>query len=235
MKKNKIIIFSYNEISSQIAHILQGKGYEILISEEDETLQEKIKIDGFQSSTLSLMEDENLEKIGLNHADVKAFFCLNEDKNKNLFIILSVRHFNKNIKIISLSSDIDNNKPLILAGANKVLNPYEISAFRIFRLLHKPYILDVLDNILFSKSDINIEEITIKKDSIYDGVLLSELDQAKRGNIIILGLQDKELSEEFIFFSAGINHKIDNGDTLVVLGKSNDLKIFKSLLNDYKK
>jgi voltage-gated potassium channel len=231
MTQNKIIIFSYNEISHQIAQILQKKGYDILIAEEDKTLQAQIKQNGFKVSELSLMEDENLEKIGLSDPCVKAFFCLNEDKNKNLFIILSVRHFNKHIKIISLSSDVDNNKPLILAGANKVLNPYEISAFRIFRILHKPYIMDVLDNILFSKSDISIEEITVKKDSIFDGILLSELNQIKRGNIIILGIQDKELSEEFIFFSAGINHKIDEGDTLVLLGHLKELAKFKESID----
>lgn len=231
MVNNKVIIFSYNEISHQIAQILLKKNYEILICEEDEELQEKIKNDGFRVSNLSLMEDENLEKVGLKDPDLKAFFCMNEDKNKNLFVVLSVRNFNKNIKIISLSSDVDNNKPLILAGANKVLNPYEISAFRIFRLLHKPYILDVLDNILFSKSDIHIEEMTVTKHSIFDGILLSELNKIKRGNIIILGIQDKELSEDFIFFSAGINHKIDEGDTLVLLGRPTELAKFKESIN----
>ncbi len=231
MTKNKIIIYSYNEISHQIAQILQQKGYEILIAEEDTSLHEKIKLDGFKFSELSLMEDENLEKIGLHNKEVKAFFCLNEDKNNNLFVILSARHFNKDIKIISLSSDVDNNKPLLLAGANKVLNPYKISAFRIFRILHKPYIMDVLDNILFSKSDINVEEITVKKDSIFDGILLSELNQIKRANIIILGIQDKELSEDFIFFSAGINHKIDEGDTLVLLGRLKELAKFKESID----
>ena len=231
MKNNKIIIFSYNEVSSQISHILRSKGYDILICEENLELQEEIKADGFKVSTLSLMEDENLEKIGLNDSNVKAFFCLSEDKNINLFITLSVRSFNKHIKIITLSSDVDNNKPLVLAGANKVLNPFEISAFRIFRLLHKPYILDVLDNILFSKSEICVEEITVKKDSIFDGILLSELNQIKRGNIIILGIQDKELGEDFIFFSAGINHKVDEGDTLVLLGHPNELEKFKESIN----
>lgn len=231
MVKNRVIIFSYNDISSQIAKILQDKGYDILFLEDDPELLEKIKIQGFTASTLSVMEDKNLEEIGLKDQNLKAFFCMSEDKNENLFLTLSVRNLNKNVKIISLSSDVDNNKPLMLAGANKVLNPYEISAFRVFRLLHKPYILDVLDNILFSKSDISIEEITVKKDSIFDGILLSELNKIKRGNIIILGIQDKELSEKFIFFSAGINHKIDEGDTLVLLGRPKELAKFKESID----
>lgn len=231
MEKSRVIIYSYNHISEQIAQILTKRDYEILIIEDKEEHIEQAKEDGFKVLNLSLMEDDELEQIGLNDKSLKAFFCLNEDKNNNLFVTLSVRNFNKSIKIISLSSDVDNNKPLLLAGANKILNPYEISAFRIFRLLHKPYILDVLDNILFSKSDINIEEITVKKNSIFDGILLNELNKVKKGNIIILGIQDKEISEKFIFFSAGINHKIDEGDTLVLLGRPKELEKFKESID----
>ncbi len=116
---------------------------------------------------------------------------------------------------------------MLLAGANKVINPYEIGALRIFRLLHKPLILEMLDNILFSKSDIEVAEITIKKNSIFDGVYLKDLTTIDKENIIILGIQGKEISDEFIFFSTGINHKIDEGDTLVILGQSENLKRFK--------
>lgn len=225
--ENRVMIYSFNDISTQIALMLKQRGYEVVIVEDDESKESKIKEAGFTSIITSLMEDENLEKLSLDDKSLKAFFVLSENKNNNLFITLSVRSYNKTIKIISLSSDVDNNKPLLLAGANKILNPYEISAFRIFRLLHKPYILDVLDNILFSKSDISIEEITVKRDSIFDGILLSELNKIKKGNIIILGIQDKELSEKFIFFSAGINHKIDEGDTLVLLGRPEELLKFR--------
>lgn len=228
---SKIIIYSFNDISVQIANILKQRGYDILMIDDDSSKEQSIIDAGFRPMIISLIKDENLEKVGLDDKSLKAFFVLSENKNDNLFITLSVRSYNKTIKIISLSSDVDNNKPLLLAGANKILNPYEISAFRIFRLLHKPYILDVLDNILFSKSDINIEEITVKKDSVFDGILLSELNKIKKGNIIILGIQDKELSEKFIFFSAGINHKIDEGDTLVLLGRPEELLKFRESID----
>ncbi len=229
--KNRIIIYSFNDISKQIALILKERGYDVLIIEDDESKKDKIIEFGFTPMIMSLMEDENLERLSLDDESLKAFFILSENKNNNLFITLSVRSYNKTIKVISLSSDIDNNKPLLLAGANKILNPYEISAFRIFRLLRKPYILDLLDNILFSKADISIEEITVKKDSVFDGILLSELNKIKKGNIIILGIQDKELSEKFIFFSAGINHKIDKGDTLVLLGRPEELLKFRESID----
>ena len=225
--KNKIIIYSFSQIASEVAKVLRDKNYRIIIVEENQKLALKAKELGYEVKILSLIEDENIIKIGINDENIKAFFCLGDDKNTNLFITLSVRNLNKKLKIISVASSKQANKTMLLAGANKIINPYEIGALRIFRLLHKPLILKVLDNILFDQSDVQIEELTIKKDSIFDGVYLDELKIIDREDIIILGIQDKEISDKFIFFSTGINHKIDAGDTLVLLGHEHNLKKFR--------
>jgi voltage-gated potassium channel len=231
MKKNKIIIYSFSQLSSQIAKVLQEKGYKVLIVEEDKKLLKKARSLGYDAIKISLLNDDNIIKIGINDKSLKAFFCLGDDKNTNLFITLSVRNLNANIKIISLSSTKEDNKTMLLAGASKVINPYEIGALRIFRLLHKPLILNVLDNILFKQSNIDVIEITIKEGSIFDGVYLDDLKKLNKENIIILGIQDKEISDDFTFFSTGINHKIDHGDTLVVLGSKESLVSFKNQLD----
>jgi voltage-gated potassium channel len=227
MKKNKIIIYSFTSLATQIAKILNKKEYEILIIEEDETLALKAQELGYEVQRVSLLEDSNIIDIGINDENIKAFFCLGKDKNTNLFITLSVRNINKKLRIISVSHSKQDNKTMLLAGATKTINPYEIGALRIFRLLHKPTILSVLDNILFNQSDIEVAEIIINKGSVFDGVYLDELKLVDRQKVIILGIQDKEISDDFIFFSTGINHKIDEGDTLVVLGHKNDLIDFK--------
>ncbi len=229
--KNKIIIFSFSKIAIQIAKVLSTKKYHIIIVEEDEQLAKKAKLSGYEVKNTALMDDENLLEVGINDDDIKAFFCVSDNKNINLFVTLSARNLNKNLKIISVSSSSEDNKTMLLAGANKIINPYEIGALRIFRLLHKPLILDVLDNILFSESNIEVSEITIKKDSALDGVYLSDIDITQRYNLIILGIQDKELGDEFIFYSSGINHKIDKDDTLVLLGLSSDLENFRKSLH----
>lgn len=232
MNKNKIVIYSFSQIAQKIAKTLQNKQYHITIVEENEELYQKAKNLGYEVKNLSLMDDENIISVGLENDNIKAFFCLGDDKNTNLFITLSVRNINKKIKIISVSATKEDNKTLLLAGANKTINPYEIGALRIFRSLHKPLILNVLDDILFSTSDIEIEEITIQKGCIFDGIYLNDLKLIDKKNIIILGITDKELSDNFIFFSTGINHKIDEGDVLVVLGRSNDLLEFKELMTN---
>jgi len=231
--RSKIIIYNFSKLGSQIAKTLQNKNYEIVVVEEDQELREKANSLGFTTKDISLMDDDGLVELGIvDDHNIKAFFCVTDDKNINLFVTLSVRDLNKNIKIISVSFSKDDNKTMLLAGATKIINPYEIGALRIFRLLHKPYILDLLDNILFSDSNIEVSELTIKKGTVFDGVYLSDLDIVNKFNIIIMGIQDQELKESFTFYSQGINHKIDAGDTLVLLGYSHELKEFKKLLNE---
>ena len=51
--------------------------------------------------------------------------------------------------------------------------------------------------------------------------------------VILIAIIDKELGQELIFTDHRINHKLDAGDTLVVMAKNDDLKKFNNLI--YKK
>lgn len=232
MQKNKIVIFSFSKLAVQIANSLSQKGYEIIIVEENFKLIAEAKSMNYEVIETSLMDDKDIISLELDNKNMKAFFCVSDDKNINLFVTLSVRNLYKELKIISVSFATQDNKTMLLAGANKIINPYEIGALRIFRLIHKPYILDILDNILFSASNIEVLEITIKKNSILDKVYLNDTTLLDDYNLILLGILDKEIHDKFIFYSNGINHKLDAGDTLVLLGKDKDLQNFTILLEN---
>jgi len=232
MDNNIIIIYSFSKLAAQISTILYQKGYHIIIIEEDLTLIKEAKSLGYEVKKISLLDDENIRLLDMENKNIKAFFCVSDNKNINLFVTLSVRSLYEDLKIISVSFATQDNKTMLLAGANKIINPYEIGALRIFRLIHKPYILDILDNILFSASNIEVLEITIKKNSILDKVYLNDTTLLDDYNLILLGILDKEIHDKFIFYSNGINHKLDAGDTLVLLGKDKDLQNFTILLEN---
>ena len=232
MHKNSIIIYSFSKLASQISNILYQKGYHIIIIEEDLIRIKEAKSLGYEIRRISLLEDENILALDMNQESIKDFVCVSDDKNINLFVTLSVRNLYPDLKIISVSFASQDNKTMLLAGANKIINPYEIGALRIFRLIHKPYILSILDNILFSESDIEILEITIQKNSILDSIYLKDTTLLDDYNLIVLGILDKEIHDKFIFYSSGINHKIDEGDTLVLLGKSSHLRAFTKKLSE---
>ena len=226
---SKVIIYGYSNLGIKIANILKNSKYEIIIVDYDKNNYKKALLDGFTAFNKELLNDEELFEIGIEN-NVKAFYCVSDSLNNNFFVTLSARNLNKNIKIISKSNSKQDSKKMLLAGASKVINPYEIGALRIFRLLEKPIISHVLDKILFGETSLNIEEFTIVENSFLDGKYLKDFDFSKSFNVIIIGLTDKELSDDFIFNSYYKEHKIDAGDTLVASGYKENLDKFNKYI-----
>jgi voltage-gated potassium channel len=228
---SKVIIYGYSYLGFTIANILKNSKYEIIIVDYDENNYNKAISDGFIAFNKELLIDEELLEIGILN-NLKAFYCVSDSSNNNFFVTLSVRSLNKNIKIISKASSNQDDKKMLLAGASKVINPYEIGALRIFRLLEKPIISHVLDKLLFGDSLLNIEEFTILEGSFLDGKYLKDFDFSRDFNIIVIGLTDRELSDNFIFNSYFKEHKIDGGDTLVAIGYKENLDKFNKYIRE---
>ena len=229
MKKN-ILIYGYTALGEKIAKVLKNKNYEIIVIDFDEKLLEKASQEGFETVNSTLLNDNELIQLGIKENTLDSLFCVSNNNKNNLFITLSARSLNKELKIISVSKTKAESKKLLIAGASKVLNPNESSAFRISRHMIKPRVLNVLDKILFNQSSLSISEIYISKKSLLNNTFLKDMCIHKQFNILLLGIMDNELGDNFIFNTKGINHKIDEGDVLVVLGKSLDLKNFKKYL-----
>lgn len=225
-----IVIYGYTTLGAKIAQILSEKSYSILIVDFDELNLEKASKNGYATYNSTLLNDNELIEIGIDK-DIDSLFCLSESNINNLFVTLSSRNLNKDLKIITISKTKTEAKKLQIAGATKVLNPNELGALRIYRYMSKPLMLKVLDEILFSKSDLSISEIYISKNSVLNGTFLKNMTQHKEYNILLIGIMDRELGDKFIFNTKGINHKIDEGDILVVVGKNCDLEKFTNFVN----
>jgi len=227
---SKVIIYGYSNLGEKIADILKTSDYDIIIVDENEINYQKAISNGFITYKKELLDDEELIEIGIEE-NLKAFYCVSDSQNNNLFVTLSARNLNKRLKIIAKSVSKEDSKKMFLAGATKVVNPYEIAASKIFRILEKPIISHVLDKILFGDTNLNIEEFTVKKGSCLNKRYIEEFNFSKDYNIIIVGISDKELGENFIFNSNSRNHKLDVGDTLVAIGYKENLIKFGQYIN----
>ena len=228
-----IIIYGYSKLAAEVAYRFKLHGEKIVIVEagkEKEFVLKDKYYDEFYDCVC--FDDKELIKIGVKNKNLKAFMCLDNDFNKNLFVTLSVRSLNKDVSIMALAGDNNEAKKLRLAGANVILNPYETTAKKIFRKIHRPIALNLLDDILYSNSSLEIIEYEVPSNSILEDKMSKEITIFEDFNIIMLGIQDKELSKNFIFTSRGINHKIDGGDILVLLGHKEDLEKFIKEVNE---
>jgi len=227
-----ILIFGYSKLAAQLAYRLKKEKKEFTIIEPDKSCMEFVKKDMYTSNIYDYecYDDSELINIGIQN-NIKTLFCMHNNFNQNLFVTLSARNLNKDLQIISYCNNINESKKLKLAGANTTINPYETAGLKIFRQIHKPMAVKILDDILFKNTPLDIQEILINKSCLLNGKTLDNIDLFEKNNLILLGIQDKEISNQFIFSSRGINHKIDEDDIIVVLGYKSDIIRFKKEVN----
>jgi voltage-gated potassium channel len=222
----KIAIFGYNRLSFEAMSRLDLSIYEILIVETDKKQFELAKAHDFEVACIDFRSDDDLRTIGIG-GDIEVIFCFFPNDADNVFLILSARALDKNIPIIATVETQGAAGKLLAAGANKIIDPYEICGRKIHELIKKPDMTNILDHTVFGRHDLNMAEVEIPSGCYLEGQFVNDLDLDETANLILIGIVDKELGESLHFSLGEKRHKIDAGDILVVMGPSRDIRLFK--------
>lgn len=156
--ENHIIICGFGRNGRQAARklILHKKPFVIIdkkpLENRDDEFADTIFIHG------NAIEDEVLKQAGIEKA-VGIIASLPSDSD-NLFIVISSKELNPNIKVISRASNSNTIKKLKTAGAENVIMPDKIGGEHMASLLITPDIVEFVDHItLEGTKQINILEI----------------------------------------------------------------------------
>ena len=227
MNASEIIVFGYNPIGVSVIERLLWRKQKFLIADHHSENVEKALSEGLPARLIDLTDDEALLDYGLGKS-VKSLFCMLEQDSENVFLTISARAIDPRLDIISVCLNDDANSKLLAAGANKIINPFQITARKIFENIRKPVVVELLDEVVFGQHDLHLGEINIEADSLLDQSHFNELDIKDEFNLIIIGVEDKERSTIIQFASSGTNFKLDAGDKLIVLGPSNEIYSFNN-------
>ncbi len=229
-KKHKILLFGFGRYGEQIAKNLALDGHHVAIAASSKEELKTASKDGFEDLyVVDIQNDTQLTDLVLDK-DFSHIFCSFDDEEKNIYLTITFRSLFRHIPIIAICESKETERKLRLAGATRVIDTMVAAANRLYYIVEKPAVAEAIDEILFRDKSIVFEEIEIPKGSFLDGVNIKDIAFSKKYKIIVIGLVDKELGNRFIFVTRGINHKIDAGDVLVVVGKKDDIENFKKLL-----
>ena len=229
-KKYKILLFGFGRYGEQIAKNLASDGHHVAIAASNKEELKTASKDGFEELyVVDIQNDAQLTDIVLDYGFTH-IFCAFDDEEKNIYLTITFKSLFRHINIIALCESKETERKLRLAGATRVIDTMVAAANRLYYIVEKPAVAEAIDEILFRDKSIIFEEIEIPEGSFLDGVNIKDIAFSKKYKIIVIGLVDKELGNRFIFVTRGINHKIDAGDVLVVVGKKEDIENFKKLL-----
>ena len=145
-------------------------------------------------------------------------FTLFEEDSKNVFLVISAKGIDPDVRVISICQSLDSADKLRAAGANKVIDPYAISGRKIYNIIKHPLVTETIDQLVFGQQQLSVAELEVTAGSPLEGRMLEETSLSRDYNLVLLGVVDREQSDEFIFTPAGGGHRLDSRDVLVVIG-----------------
>lgn len=187
---NHIVICGYGRNGKQAAKKLMAYKKPFVIIEQDKDIIDKFQTDDIPFVFGNANEDETLLQAGVDKAHT--IICALPNDADNLFVVLSARQLNKNMKIISRASQETSYDKLKLAGANNVILPDRIGGDHMASLVVVPDLIEFIDNLsIIGKSNINIEEIAI--DKLYNTSevkTIKDLDLRNKTGCTVIGFKD---------------------------------------------
>lgn len=224
-----IIVCGFGRNGKQAAHKLLAYKQPFVIIERDESVIEHCHVEEFLFVEGNANEDEILIKAGMEKAST--LICALPSDADNLFIVLSARQMNKNLKIISRATEETSLKKLKLAGADNVILPDKIGGDHMASLVVTPDLIEFLDNLSVSGEDdsMNVEQLPFKNlcnDEIERPIY--ELDVRKKTGCSIIGYKTED--GEYIV-NPEPSTIIKKNSKLILIGRPQQIEKLKQVYN----
>jgi voltage-gated potassium channel len=227
--KPKIALFGCNPLAIEVARRLSMAHTPFVMVDSDAALVDAASKEDLVALQIDYTDDEALRSVGIG-SHIEGVFCLFSEDSENVFLAISARALDPQLRIVAVCQAPEAAPKLLAAGADKVVDPYEISGARVHELIQRPEVVELLEQTVFGLQDLNVAEITIPQDAWLHGVHLSELRKCMTQNVILLGVVDLERGKDLIFSTRGIDHKLDFDDVLVVIGARSEIDAFRELI-----
>ena len=224
-----LALFGCNPLAMEVAYRLRSVGTNFVMIDDDDALVEQAKRAGFEARLLDYTDDDSLRAVGIG-AGTGTVFCLLPEDSENVFLAISARAIDPALRIVAVCQNPQAAGKLIAAGADKVVDPYEISGGRVFELIERPELVELLEQTVFGRQDLNVAEIVIPEDSWLNGRPLADLREVMPRNVLLLGVVDLARSMNLIFSPRGNEHTLDPRDVLVILGARHWIDAVRNLV-----
>jgi voltage-gated potassium channel len=144
----------------------------------------------------------------------------------NLYIVLTARELNPQLRIIARASEEDAEKRLLKAGADSVVLPYLFAGQRIARSFMQPHVVSFLDSATAHLDmDLEIGEVCVADASTVAGKTIENSRIRQDCGAVILAIK----REKKMDFNPSPEDRIEAGDYLIAMGDSSQLRLLERM------
>ena len=217
--KDHYIICGFGRIGKVISKELASKRISMLVIDNNPDSREILELEGIPYIIDDATSEDVLLEAGIERS--RGLISVVASDSDNLFITLTARGLNHSAFIIARADEEKSEKKLMRAGADKVFLPYIIGGHKMAQSITKPAVTDFLEFTVHNRDmGLEMEEVKVSKGSRLNGLKLMESGIRQEMDIIIVAIRKKTGRMEF---NPSSETPIEAGDTLIALGKNNDL------------
>ncbi|AFY95656.1 potassium channel family protein [Chamaesiphon minutus] len=221
------IICGFGRIGRQIATEFAAEGTKFVIVDANSEQVRIAQSEGYNAIQADATLDETLLKMRVRQATCLVA-ALPSDA-ENLYIILSAKTLNPNIRAIARASNEEAVLKLQRAGADKVISPYITGARRMAAAALRPQVMDFMDGIVDSDRSFYMEEFLIDAQTCpVAGLSLREARLRSQSGSLVLAVRRQ--NGTLIVGPTG-ETIIMGDDMLICMGTADQLRVLNQILD----
>ena len=205
------VVCAYGRVGRAVVEDLQRRNYTVVVIESKPELEPLLAEHGVRYISGDPADETVLRQAGIERA--RGLICAVDSDAANVFITLTARALNPDLRIVARASERASIDKLVRAGADEVVSPYGLTGRRMAVLAVQPSVLEVLD-LLNLGSDIRLEEVAVRSGTHLDSLTIAEA-RTRYAGVAILALKKPE-SE--VSANPDREVRLAPGDLIVALG-----------------
>jgi voltage-gated potassium channel len=180
------ILCGFGRVGGEIARIFTDERIDFVIIDINPDSLERAAAAGFTTIGGDAADTATLRAAGVERA--RGLVAAVDSDEINVYVTLSARVLNPNLFIVARASRNDAESKLRLAGATRIISPYQMGGRRMAGLAMRPTAVEFVDTVLFANnSQLILEDFTIPDTSPWIGKPISAL--VAGSEVVVLALK----------------------------------------------
>jgi voltage-gated potassium channel len=223
--RNHYIICGFGRVGRRVAHEFREEGAQFVVLDFSPDAKEAAEEADVVFIEGNGTDDDDLRSAGLERA--RGLIAASDDDADNLYITLSARAANPDLLIVARASNEDASKKLHLAGADRVVQPYQAAGRVMANLMLRPQVTAFVDVVTSATgTDLRFEEIEVTTASGQGGRSIRDLDIRKETGALVVALRKRDGSFDTTPTPEAV---LDVGDVLIAAGTEQELRALEGI------
>jgi voltage-gated potassium channel len=210
--RDHVIVAGWGRVGRSIARYARRQGRPVVALEQDGDVV--VGEDDVPVIVGDATDEDALRAAGIDRAT--SLIAALGDSSANLALVLTARSLREDLRIVARIADDRDARKFIRAGADRVVNPYDIGGSRMAAIAFRPHVAEFLDEVVHSEEhDVDIQEVTVAPGSPADGATIDAVCDA-------LVIAVKSSADGYVF-GPSTGRRLAAGDVMIVVGAAEQI------------